>query len=65
MPVYFVCGIFDWNLRINKKTYRLLTEAENQNLAFVTFPGRHVYRQKDIENMYLWMHTFGNTGRDF
>jgi len=35
----------------------------DSELAFVTFPGGHDYRQTHVEQMYLWMRQFDSRGR--
>jgi len=58
VPTYFVVGTSDGLLAVNQVAYALLHNAGNPNLAFVTFPGGHDYRQGDVEAMYLWMRRF-------
>jgi pimeloyl-ACP methyl ester carboxylesterase len=58
LPTYFVVGTSDSLLGVNQAAYVLLQDAGNPNLAFVTFPGGHDYRQSDVEAMYLWLRTF-------
>jgi predicted esterase len=58
VPTYFVVGTSDGLLAVNQVAYALLHDAGNPNLAFVTFPGGHDYRQSDVEAMYLWMRRF-------
>jgi len=58
VPTYFVVGTSDGLLAVNQVAYALLHDAGNPNLAFVTFPGGHDYRQSDVEAMYLWMRGF-------
>ena len=58
LPTYFVVGTSDGLLNVNRNAYTLLLDAGNPNLAFVTFPGGHDYRQSDVEAMYLWMRRF-------
>ena len=60
LPTYFVVGTSDALLGLNQVAYALLQSAGNPNLAFVTFPGGHDYRQSDVEAMYLWMRRFEN-----
>ena len=62
VPTYFVVGTSDGLLAVNQTAYGLLREAGNPQLAFVTFPGGHEYRQQDVEQMYLWMREFGAEG---
>ena len=45
LPTYFVVGTSDGLLNVNQIAYVLLQNAGNLNLAFVTFPGGHDYRQ--------------------
>jgi hypothetical protein len=54
-------GTSDGLLGVNQAAYALLQNAGNPNLAFVTFPGGHNYRQSDVEAMYLWMRRFERT----
>jgi pimeloyl-ACP methyl ester carboxylesterase len=63
VPTYFVVGTFDGLLAVNQTAYGLLRDAGNPQLAFVTFPGGHDYRQQDVEQMYLWMREFDRNGR--
>ena len=58
LPTYFVVGTSDGLLGVNQAAYTLLQNGGNPNLAFVTFPGGHDYRQSDVEAMYLWMRRF-------
>ncbi len=58
LPTYFVVGTSDGLLDVDQAAYRLLQSAGNPNLAFVTFPGGHDYRQTDVEAMYLWLRRF-------
>jgi hypothetical protein len=58
LPTYFVVGTSDGLLGVNRAAYTLLQTAGNPNLAFVTFPGGHDYRQGDVEAMYRWMRGF-------
>ena len=37
--------------------------GQSHELAFVTFPGGHEYRQPDVEQMYLWMREFDDGRR--
>jgi predicted esterase len=60
LPTYFVVGTSDGLLGVNQVAYALLQNAGNPNLAFVTFPGGHDYRQSDVEAMYLWLRGFEN-----
>jgi predicted esterase len=55
LPTYFVVGTSDSLLGVNQAAYRLLQNAGNPSLAFVTFPGGHDYRQVDVEAMYRWL----------
>ena len=48
---------------MNQTAYALLRDAGNSEVAFVTFPGGHDYRQTDVEQMYLWMRQFDRNGR--
>jgi pimeloyl-ACP methyl ester carboxylesterase len=63
LPTYFVVGTSDGLLAINQIAYGLLRDAGNSQLAFVTFPGGHDYRQGDVEQMYLWLRQFDINGR--
>jgi hypothetical protein len=63
VPTYFVVGTSDGLLAVNQTAHGLLREAGNPELAFVTFPGGHDYRQPDVEQMYLWMRQFDDDGR--
>jgi hypothetical protein len=63
LPTYFVVGTSDSLLRVNQIAYGLLQEAGNPELAFVTFPGGHDYREVDVEQMYLWLRRFDKGGR--
>jgi dienelactone hydrolase len=63
LPTYFVVGTSDSLLAVNQTAYALLQDAGNSQLAFVTFPGGHDYRQQDVEQMYLWMRQFDSSGR--
>jgi hypothetical protein len=63
VPTYFVVGTSDALLAVNQTAYGLLHEAGNPELTFVTFPGGHDYRQQDVEQMYLWLRQFDNSGR--
>jgi len=58
LPTYFVIGDADNLLDVNRRAYRLLEDAGNPNLSFLTFGGGHEYRQQDVERMYLWMRAF-------
>jgi predicted esterase len=58
LPTYFVVGTSDGLLGVNQAAFTLLQNTGNPNLAFVTFPGGHDYRQVDVEAMYLWMRRF-------
>ncbi len=58
LPTYFVVGTSDGLLTVNQAAYTMLQDAGNPNLAFVTFPGGHDYRQSDVEAMYLWLRKF-------
>jgi dienelactone hydrolase len=58
VPTYFVVGTSDDLFNANQVAFALLQKAGNPNLAFVTFPGGHDYRQSDVEAMYLWMRRF-------
>ena len=58
LPTYFVVGTSDGLLGVNQVAYTLLQNAGNPDLAFVTFPGGHEYRQSDVEAIYLWMRRF-------
>jgi len=60
VPTYFVVGSSDGLLGVNQRAYALLQDAGNRNLAFVTFPGGHDYRQSDVEAMYEWLRRFEN-----
>ena len=60
LPTYFVVGTGDGLLGVNQGAYTLLQNAGNPNLAFVTFPGGHDYRQVDVEAMYRWLRSFEN-----
>jgi enterochelin esterase-like enzyme len=51
LPTYFVVGTSDTLLSANQTGYQLLHDAGNPNLAFVTFPGGHDYRQEDVVGM--------------
>ena len=44
-----VDGTSDGLLDVNQIAYALLQNAGDPNLAFVTFPGGHDYRQSDVE----------------
>jgi predicted esterase len=63
VPTYFVVGAADRFLAVNQSAYGLLRDAGNPELAFVTFPGGHDYRQQDVEQMYLWLRQFDTHGR--
>jgi predicted esterase len=63
LPTYFVVGTSDSLLGVDQTAYRLLQNAGNPNLAFVTFPGGHDYRQVDVEAMYLWLRGFESGSR--
>ncbi len=58
LPTYFVVGTADSLLSVNQAAYALLQGAGTPNLAFVTFPGAHDYRQTDVEAMYSWLRRF-------
>jgi hypothetical protein len=58
VPTYFVCGTNDGLLDVNQTAYRLLQEAGNWHLQFVTFSGGHEYLEPNVRNMYLWMRQF-------
>lgn len=60
VPTYFVCGTEDNNLSINEDAYKFLENAGNADIEFTTFEGGHVYRQQDVEAMYLWLREFTN-----
>ena len=51
LPTYFVVGTSDNLLAVNQTAYALLRDAGNPEVAFVTFPGAHDYRQQDVEQM--------------
>ena len=51
-------GTSDGLLDVDQLAYTLLQNAGNPNLAFVTFPGGHDYRQSDVEEMYVLMRRF-------
>ena len=63
VPTYFVVGTSDGLLGVNQTAHGLLRDAGNSELAFVTFPGGHDYRQQDVEQMYLWLRQFDRSGR--
>jgi predicted esterase len=63
VPTYFVVGDSDSLLTVDQAAYQLLRDAGNPNLAFVTFPGGHDYRQEDVERMYSWMRQFDRDDR--
>jgi predicted esterase len=63
LPTYFVVGTSDSLLPVDQAAYQLLLNAGNPNLAFVTFPGAHDYRQEDVERMYSWMRQFDRDDR--
>jgi predicted esterase len=63
LPTYFVVGTADSLLSVNQIAYGLLADLGNPELAFVTFPGGHDYRQVDVEKMYLWLRQFEVSGR--
>jgi dienelactone hydrolase len=63
LPTYFVVGTTDSLLTVNQTAYGLLRDAGNPDLAFVTFPGGHDYRQQDVEEMYRWLRQFDVDGR--
>ena len=50
VPTYFVVGTSDGLLSVNQTAYTLLQDAGNPNLAFVTFPGGHDYRQRSTSS---------------
>lgn len=58
LPTYFVVGTGDGLIGVNRTAHALLQGAGNPNLAFVTFPGGHDYRQVDVEAMYEWLRRF-------
>jgi hypothetical protein len=58
MPAYFVCGTNDGLLDVNQAAFRLLQDAGNRNLQFVTFYGGHEYLEQNVRNMYLWMRQY-------
>ncbi len=58
LPTYFVVGTSDGLLTVNQAAYTMLQDAGNPDLAFVTFPGGHDYRQSDVEAMYRWLRRF-------
>jgi predicted esterase len=60
VPVYFVCGTQDHLFSINEEAYSLLEEAGNENIYFTSFNGGHIYRQGDVDAMYMWMRNFVN-----
>ena len=51
-------GKSDGRLSADQAAYTPPQNAGNPNLAFVTFPGGHDYRQTDVEAMYLWLRKF-------
>jgi len=55
LPTYFVVGTSDSLLGVDQAAYRLLQNAGNPSLAFVTLPGGHDYRESDVEAMYRWL----------
>jgi hypothetical protein len=63
LPTYFVVGTSDGLLPVNQTAYGLLRGAGNSQLAFVTFPGGHDYRQTDVEQMYLWLRQWNSRDR--
>ena len=63
LPTYFVVGTSDSLLPVDQAAYQLLRDADNPNLAFVTFPGAHDYRQEDVERMYSWLRQFDRDSR--
>lgn len=63
VPTYFVVGKDDWLLSANQVAFGLLRDAGNPEIAFVTFPAGHDYRQVDVEQMYLWLRQFDIHGR--
>ena len=60
LPTYFVVGTSDGLLGVNQLAHAMLQSAGNPNLAFVTFPGGHDYRESDVEGMYLWLRRFAS-----
>jgi S-formylglutathione hydrolase FrmB len=58
LPTYFVVRTGDGLLGVNRVAHSLLQNAGNPNLAFVTFPGGHDYRQNDVEARYEWLRRF-------
>ena len=64
LPTYFVVGTSDSLLAVDQAAYQLLRDTGNPNLAFVTFPGAHDYRQEDVDRMYLWMRQFDRDKRN-
>jgi predicted esterase len=64
LPTYFVVGTSDGLLGVDQAAYQLLRDTGNPNLAFVTFPGAHDYRQEDVDRMYLWMRQFDRDKRN-
>jgi pimeloyl-ACP methyl ester carboxylesterase len=58
LPTYFVVGTNDSLLGVDRTAYTLLQNVGNPNLAFVTFPGGHDYRESDVEAMYEWLRRF-------
>jgi len=64
LPTYFVVGDSDSLLAVDQAAYQLLRDTGNLNLAFVTFPGAHDYRQEDVDRMYLWMRAFDRDTRN-
>lgn len=63
LPTYFVVGTSDNLLFVNQRAHGLLQNAGNPNLAFVTFPGGHEYRDTDVEGMYAWLRQFERSDR--
>jgi hypothetical protein len=57
-PVCFVCGDQDGLLSGNQTTYRLLQEAGNPNIVFITFHGGHESLLVNWQNMYQWLRTW-------
>jgi dienelactone hydrolase len=60
MPTYFVVGTNDGFYNVNLEAADTLRSLGNQNVEFVTFNGGHVYQNKNVENMYLWLRQFKN-----
>ena len=60
VPIYFMNGETDFNLRFNQDVAQMLIDSGNQNVEMVVFEGGHIVTAEGVENMYLWLRQFEN-----